>query len=62
MEESEEPTNELCRFDRFIETFGIHQWSFEKIDDHLVVPLGMISVEDDSGIVDHLDELPIIER
>ena len=32
VEKSEQPTHELCRFDRLVKSSRVHQWSLKNLD------------------------------
>lgn len=47
VEKAEKPLEELCRFDRFVQSFRVEQRSFDQLYNHLVVPLDVTPVQQD---------------
>jgi hypothetical protein len=61
VEESEQSADKFGRLDRLVQSLCVHQWPFKQLHHEIVVPLCMVTVQDDPGVVNHLNELSIIK-
>lgn len=61
MKEGEQTSDKLSRLYSLVQSLGIHHRSLQQFDHEFIVPLGVITVQDDTGIVDHLNILTIIQ-